>query len=100
MALSSSIGSNIFDILIGLPLPWLIYALAIGNDDGKAAIPVEAGQLLFSVIILIAMLVAVLIAIKCAGWRLTKYLGYSMFVLYIVFLAQDIIRWRIAEGKK
>jgi K+-dependent Na+/Ca+ exchanger-like protein len=25
MALSSSIGSNIFDILVGLPLPWIIY---------------------------------------------------------------------------
>ena len=27
MAISSSIGSNIFDILVGLPLPWLIYTL-------------------------------------------------------------------------
>ena len=25
MAVSSSIGSNIFDVLVGLPLPWLIY---------------------------------------------------------------------------
>ena len=27
MAVSSSIGSNVFDILIGLPLPWLVYSL-------------------------------------------------------------------------
>lgn len=27
MAVSSSIGSNIFDILVGLPLPWLIFSL-------------------------------------------------------------------------
>ena len=27
MAVSSYIGSNIFDILVGLPLPWLIFAL-------------------------------------------------------------------------
>lgn len=26
MALSSSIGSNIFDILVGLPLPWICYS--------------------------------------------------------------------------
>ena len=25
MALSSSIGSNLFDICVGLPIPWLIY---------------------------------------------------------------------------
>jgi Ca2+/Na+ antiporter len=28
MAISSSIGSNIFDILVGLPLPWIIYMIA------------------------------------------------------------------------
>lgn len=27
MAVSSSIGSNIFDILVGLPIPWALYAL-------------------------------------------------------------------------
>merc|ERR1712072_1607803 len=27
MAVSSSVGSNIFDVLIGLPLPWFVYAL-------------------------------------------------------------------------
>ena len=27
MAVSSSIGSNIFDILVGLPLPWLCFSL-------------------------------------------------------------------------
>jgi Ca2+/Na+ antiporter len=27
MALSSSIGSNIFDILVGLPLPWFLYTV-------------------------------------------------------------------------
>lgn len=27
MAVSSSIGSNIFDILVGLPLPWLVFSL-------------------------------------------------------------------------
>jgi len=27
MAVSSSIGSNIFDIIVGLPLPWLVFAI-------------------------------------------------------------------------
>ena len=26
MAVSSSVGSNIFDILVGLPVPWIIYS--------------------------------------------------------------------------
>eukprot|EP00546_Thalassionema_frauenfeldii_P009225 CAMPEP_0178923284 /NCGR_PEP_ID=MMETSP0786-20121207/16631_1 /TAXON_ID=186022 /ORGANISM="Thalassionema frauenfeldii, Strain CCMP 1798" /LENGTH=633 /DNA_ID=CAMNT_0020597757 /DNA_START=166 /DNA_END=2064 /DNA_ORIENTATION=+ len=39
MALSSSIGSNIFDILVGLPLPWFCYsainikAITIGSEN-------------------------------------------------------------------
>lgn len=31
MAVSSSIGSNIFDITFGLPLPWFIWILANVN---------------------------------------------------------------------
>eukprot|EP00559_Dactyliosolen_fragilissimus_P007397 CAMPEP_0184871144 /NCGR_PEP_ID=MMETSP0580-20130426/40151_1 /TAXON_ID=1118495 /ORGANISM="Dactyliosolen fragilissimus" /LENGTH=474 /DNA_ID=CAMNT_0027373693 /DNA_START=567 /DNA_END=1988 /DNA_ORIENTATION=- len=33
MAISSSIGSNIFDILVGLPLPWFIYTIWPTTDD-------------------------------------------------------------------
>jgi Ca2+/Na+ antiporter len=32
MAVSSSIGSNIFDITIGLPVPWLLFLLYHGGD--------------------------------------------------------------------
>lgn len=39
MAVSSSIGSNIFDITVGLPVPWLIFILYNG---GKTEIPVSA----------------------------------------------------------
>merc|ERR1711957_813623 len=31
MAVSSSIGSNIFDILVGLPIPWMIKILFVEN---------------------------------------------------------------------
>jgi len=32
MAVSSSIGSNIFDVTVGLPLPWLSYIIIKGKD--------------------------------------------------------------------
>merc|ERR1719203_2526719 len=31
MAVSSSIGSNIFDILVGLPIPWLLFGIINGS---------------------------------------------------------------------
>merc|ERR1712228_1004920 len=88
MAVSSSIGSNIFDVLIGLPLPWILYAISIG--DGH--INVQSKSLFLSVVILIIMLIAVLIVIRLNGWRLTHKLGWTMFVLWILFVAQDLTR--------
>ena len=87
MAVSSSIGSNIFDVLVGLPLPW-IFAAAINGGYW----PVEADGIAISILILFAMIGAVLAIIYCSKWRMTRTLGYSMFVLYFLFCIQDILR--------
>ena len=91
MAVSSSIGSNIFDVLVGLPLPW-IFAAAVNYDGGSPGLEVTADSLFVSIFILFGMLAAVLTIIYCSKWRMTKALGYSMFVLYIIFCVQDIVR--------
>merc|ERR1712087_1024699 len=90
MAVSSSIGSNIFDILIGLPLPWLLFALTIGSDT--LSIGVVSNSLFLSVVILIIMLFAVLVVVRLNNWKLTHKLGWSMFVLWILFVTQDLVR--------
>merc|ERR1712130_62756 len=86
MAVSSSIGYNIFDVLIGLPLPWLCHNLAYGT------ITVGADNLLASVAILFGMLMLVFLSIVYNSWVLSKQLGYSMFMLYVVFVIQDLLR--------
>merc|ERR1719361_2738186 len=85
MAVSSSIGSNIFDILVGLPFPWLLFNIAYSED-----VKVTAGNLGKDVAVLIAMLLAVLLTIMWNRWTMTKELGYTMFVLYFIFLAQSL----------
>jgi len=85
MAVSSSVGSNIFDILIGLPVPWALYSLVKGHD-----VCVNADNIFLSILILIGMLVCVLGTIVCSKWRMTKTLGYTMFMFYIIFLARDL----------
>merc|ERR1712100_354738 len=87
MAVSSSIGSNIFDILIGLPVPWLLY-----NIIFQEPVTVGAKTLLVSVLILVGMLVAVISSIALAGWKMSKKLGVAMFVFYAIFVAQDLLR--------
>merc|ERR1712007_25685 len=88
MAVSSSIGSNIFDILVGLPLPWLIYTLLPGND----AVKIEAGTVWTDIFILLGMLVFIVIIVHCQGWKMTRILGGTMFFMYFIFLTQAIVR--------
>lgn len=87
MAVSSSVGSNIFDILVGLPTPWIFFTLI-----KEKSVRILSCELAVSIIVLIAMLLSVVLAIKLSGWKMSKGLGYSMFVLYFVFLTQDLIR--------
>lgn len=81
MAVSSSLGSNLFDICVGLPIPWLI-AMAIGKT-----IQVEAEGMFCSVLMLFAMLLAIIITIAICKWKMTKILGLTMFLSYFVYLA-------------
>jgi len=102
MAVSSSIGSNIFDILVGLPIPWLAYSIYTGADrwgrcDGPDDhycfyVGVYAETLLFSVTLLIFMIALVILIVHCSGWKMTKGLGIGMLILYFLFLVQDVIR--------
>ena len=90
MAVSSSIGSNIFDVLVGLPLPWLAYALL--NEKTPGYVNVEAPTLFFSLVILLLMVFTVIVIIRINDWTMTKTLGYSMFFLYGLFVLQDLLR--------
>jgi len=47
MAVSSSIGSNIFDVCVGLPIPWLIFNIALQASDCKQPVLVAAGESMF-----------------------------------------------------
>mmetsp|Transcript_13247 Transcript_13247/g.30123 ORF Transcript_13247/g.30123 Transcript_13247/m.30123 type:complete len:856 (+) Transcript_13247:238-2805(+) len=92
MAVSSSIGSNIFDILVGLPLPWLVFSVWPYTPD---KVIISAEGIWISIFILIGMLVAIIVIVHCQGWKMTRALGGMMFLLYFAFLAQAIIlEWK------
>ena len=71
MAVSSSIGSNVFDILVGLPLPWIIYTLWATFDDAKEPkfVAVQSPYLVINVVILLGMVAAVVASIHLQGDR-------------------------------
>lgn len=87
MAVSSSIGSNIFDITVGLPVPWMLSTIFRWKPQ-----VVSAQSLLLSVFTLMLMLGGVIVTIALCKWRMTKTLGGIMFGLYGLFLFWDLAR--------
>ena len=89
MAVSSSIGSNIFDVTVGLPLPWIFFFIKYNCPLPVGGRPASNG---LSVFILLVMVFLVIISIAASGWKMSKGLGYTMFALYFVFVVQEVIR--------
>ncbi|MCJ8749077.1 hypothetical protein PDJAM_G00172160 [Pangasius djambal] len=87
MAVSSSVGSNIFDITVGLPFPWLMYTLA----NGLQPVAVSSNGLFCAIVLLFLMLLFVIISIAACKWKMSKLLGFIMFLLYIVFLVVSVM---------
>ncbi|CAL8334084.1 unnamed protein product [Lota lota] len=87
MAVSSSVGSNIFDITVGLPFPWLIYNIL--NDF--QTVQVSSNGLFCAIVLLFIMLLFVIISIASCKWRMSKVLGFFMFLLYFVFLVVSVM---------
>ncbi|XP_034019912.1 sodium/potassium/calcium exchanger 2-like isoform X2 [Thalassophryne amazonica] len=87
MAVSSSVGSNIFDITVGLPFPWLLWSLF----RGLSPIQVSSNGLFCAIVLLFLMLLFVIISIAACKWRMSKLLGFIMFLLYFVFLVVSVM---------
>ncbi|XP_062379712.1 sodium/potassium/calcium exchanger 2-like [Sardina pilchardus] len=87
MAVSSSVGSNIFDITVGLPFPWLLFSIL--ND--WSAVSVSSAGLFCAIVLLFLMLLFVIISIAACKWRMSKILGLLMFLLYFVFLIVSVM---------
>ncbi|XP_054863642.1 sodium/potassium/calcium exchanger 2-like isoform X7 [Amphiprion ocellaris] len=87
MAVSSSVGSNIFDITVGLPFPWLLWSLF----SGMKSVQVSSNGLFCAIVLLFIMLLFVIISIAACKWRMSKLLGFIMFMLYFVFLVVSVM---------
>nr|XP_056704179.1 sodium/potassium/calcium exchanger 2 [Euleptes europaea] len=87
MAVSSSVGSNIFDITVGLPLPWLLFATF--NDF--VPVTVSSNGLFCAIVLLFIMLLFVILSIALSKWNMNKCLGFTMFGLYFLFLIVSVL---------
>jgi len=85
MAVSNAIGSNVFDILLGLGLPWMLNGLIY-----NVSLSVDAENLVPLSFILVGSLIGVYMSSLLCGFYLSKPLGLFFFSLYFVFVAYNL----------
>merc|ERR1711937_1087656 len=85
-AAANAVGSNTFNLLVGLPFPWLLSCM-MGNE---VAVPVA--QLTESLIILLVCLGGYVCLLHLGGWVLSKQIGALMIAAYLVSIAFTLVR--------
>lgn len=87
MAVSNAVGSNIFDILFALGMPWFIVLTLKGGT-----IPVGTENLLGSVFLLFATVVAILFLLVVRNWRIGQRSGLILIFLYVLYVVYTFIQ--------
>ena len=88
MAVSNAVGSNIFDIFIGLGLPWLIYIIATGEQ----IVGDDQETLTVSILILFASAVFIFFTLLFKKWKIGPGMGYFLIIIYILYLVWELMK--------
>ena len=91
MAVSNSIGSNTFDILICLGVPWLIRALITGFQDKQWFVKVQSDALAYTVISLFISVIVLYVILVASRFLLSRTLGFVCLIIYSVFLTISLL---------
>lgn len=81
MAVANAIGSNVFDILIGLGLPWFLRGVV-----KREPFIVQVDDLIIFIFILFGTIFLTLSAFLITSWHLGKTIGKMLLLLYVIFL--------------
>uniref|UniRef100_A0A3B5L366 Solute carrier family 24 member 4b n=1 Tax=Xiphophorus couchianus TaxID=32473 RepID=A0A3B5L366_9TELE len=88
MAVSNTIGSNVFDILVGLGVPWALQTMCVNYGS---EVMINSRGLLYSVVLLLGSVALTVSGIHINKWQLDLKLGIYVLVLYAVFLCFSIM---------
>lgn len=81
MGVSNIIGSNVFDLLIGLALPWFVKAIF-----SSGFVRINANGLSYDALLLLACVSATLCIIHVRKWHLDRRSGYVFLSVYVAFI--------------
>lgn len=83
MAVSNAVGSNVFDILICLGIPWFLQTVVI---QPNSSVPVISKGLVYSTISLLSTVLFLLLSVRINGWKLDVKLGVALMIWYVLFM--------------
>eukprot|EP00178_Gracilaria_changii_P020595 TRINITY_DN5_c1_g1_i1.p1 TRINITY_DN5_c1_g1~~TRINITY_DN5_c1_g1_i1.p1 ORF type:complete len:551 (+),score=72.99 TRINITY_DN5_c1_g1_i1:967-2619(+) len=89
MAVSNAIGSNVFDILLGLGFPWFLGHLIKGEPIAITVSPITT--VVIPIIILFAIMVVLIVVLIILKWKMRPLLGYILFGLYGAFVTYALL---------
>jgi len=81
MAVSNTLGSNIFDMQIAIGLPWLLYSWALGEPY-----EINHGNMAGPIVFLLYSAFALHFGLSLFGWKLRKRLGFVLMASYAIFI--------------
>ena len=81
MAVANAVGSNIFDMLVGLGLPWLL-AMAMGSG----AIAIDTAGLMTSALLLFGTVILLFIFLL-TKLKLSRWEGWALLAIYAGYVA-------------
>jgi len=89
MAVSNAVGSNVFDICIGLGLPWFCKCMSVETEN--YSIPIgETDTIFSSTLILIGVIVLLFTTFAMSGWKLKPKVGYILLGAYGLFVVYSL----------
>lgn len=96
MAVSHTVGSNVFDILLCLGIPWLVKTTVWDYDS---TVVINSHGLFISCFFILGSIAVTLIIIYYYKWVLNKKVGCIYLVFYFIFMGISIYVEMNAFGK-
>ncbi len=89
MAVSNAIGSNVFDVLIGLGLPWFVGGLIKSTGVDVTVKPLSS--VVIPIAVLFAIIILLLLILPLFKWKLGKPLGWFLLAVYAAFVTYSLL---------
>ncbi|XP_051990160.1 sodium/potassium/calcium exchanger 1-like isoform X2 [Xyrauchen texanus] len=86
-AVSRSVGTNVFDITVGLSVPCLLYSMFTG---GRAVSVSSTGLFCVTAVLFLILLTGVA-SIAAFKWKINKTFGLIMLMMYLLFLFISVL---------